>query len=115
MTMNRLEIGQLVFMSHGRGILISANLKQVPLGQAPFLHHLHRSMARISPVEESLFNGFSGTMGLSDCSEAFMLGLRPPALPSRTDSGTLHQSLPSSPGSRPWSVYTCLRPLTPGN
>ena len=49
-------------------------------------------MARISLVEEPLFGGFSGPMGLSDCSEAYTLVLRPSAFPSRTDSGTLRQS-----------------------
>jgi len=62
-----------------------------------------------------LFDGFSGTMSLSDCSEANMLGLRPPAFSSRTDSRTLYQSLPSPPGSRTWSVCTCNRSLTPGS
>jgi len=36
-------------------------------------------------------------------------------LSSRTGSGTLHQSLPSSPGFRTWSVCTCSRSLTPGS
>jgi len=34
---------------------------------------------------------------------------------SRTGSGTLHQSLPSSPGFRTWSLCTCCRSLTPGS
>ncbi len=37
------------------------------------------------------------------------------AFPSRTDSGTHSQSLPSSRGSRSWSVCTCCRSLTPGS
>ena len=72
-------------------------------------------MARITLVEEPLFGGFSGPMGLSDCSEAYPLVLRPSAFPSRTDSETLHQSFPSSPGFRTWSVCTCSRSLTPGS
>jgi hypothetical protein len=36
-------------------------------------------------------------------------------LPSRTGSGTLCQSLPSSPGFRTWSVCPCSRSLTPGS
>jgi len=54
-------------------------LNQIPLGPAPSLHHLRRSMASQFPVAGPLFDGFPGTMGLSDCSAAFMrdYGLRP--------------------------------------
>jgi len=68
-----------------------------PWSDTPYLDHLRRSVARLYPVEEPFFDGFSGTMGLSDCSETYMLGLRAPAFPSRTDGGTLRQSRPSSP------------------
>jgi hypothetical protein len=47
-------------------------LNQIPLGPAPSLHHLRRSMASQFPVAGPLFDGFPGTMGLSDCSAAFM-------------------------------------------
>ena len=64
------------------------NLNQIPLGQAPSLHHLRLSVAMLCMVEGSLFDGFPGTMGLSDCSATFILELRPPAFPSRTGDGT---------------------------
>ena len=63
-------------------------LNQIPLGPAPSLHHLRPSVATLSMVEGSLFDSFPGTMGLSDCSAAFILGLRPPAFPSRAGGGT---------------------------
>ena len=66
-------------------------------------------------IEGPLFDGFSGTIDLSDCSAALLLGLRPPAFPNRTGSTTSCQPLPSSPGSRTWSVRTCCRSLTPGS
>ena len=62
-------------------------LKQVPLGQVPSLHHLRRSMVTPCVIEEPLFDGFPGTMGLSDCSAAFILELRPPAFSSRAGDG----------------------------
>jgi hypothetical protein len=71
---------------------VLVDLKQVPLGQAPFLHYLRRSVVPPCGIEEPLFGGFSGPMGLSDCSEAYTLVLRPLAFPSRTDSETLRQS-----------------------
>ena len=50
----------------------------------PSLHHLRLSVASLCMVEGSLFDGFPGTMGLSDCSAAFILELRPPAFSTRT-------------------------------
>ncbi len=46
------------------------------LGQVPSLHHLRQSMASQFLVAGPLFDGFPGTMNLSDCSTAYMLGLR---------------------------------------
>jgi len=62
-------------------------LKRVPLGQVPSLHHLRRSMVTPCVIEEPLFDGFPRTMGLSDCSAAFILELRPPAFSSRAGDG----------------------------
>ena len=59
-------------------------LNQIPLGQAPFLHHLRQPTASQWLVAGPLFDGFPGTMGLSDCSAAFILELRPPAFSTRT-------------------------------
>ena len=56
-------------------------LKRVPLGQVPSLHHLRQSMVTPCVIEEPLFDGFPGTMGLSDCSAAYTLGLRPKPSP----------------------------------
>ena len=39
-------------------------------------------------IEEHLFNGFSGTMGLSDCPDAYTLGFRSQTFPSRTELRT---------------------------
>ena len=39
---------------------------QIPLGQAPSLHHLRRSVVPPCGIEETLFDGFLGTIGLSD-------------------------------------------------
>jgi len=52
-------------------------LNQIPLGQVPSLHHLRQSMASQFLVAGPLFGGFPGTMNLSDCSTAYLLGLRP--------------------------------------
>jgi hypothetical protein len=48
--------------------------------------------SHIAKVEGALFNSFSGTIGLSDCSEAHMLGLRPWPSPAGLPVGS-HDSL----------------------
>lgn len=54
-------------------------LNPVPLGQGPSLHPLRRSVIMPRVIAEPLFDGFSGTVALSDCSTVYMgdYGLRP--------------------------------------
>lgn len=51
--------------------MATVGFKQVPLGQAPFLHHLRRPVVIFLMIEGALFDGFSGTIGLSDFSEVY--------------------------------------------
>jgi len=65
-------------------------LKQVPLGQAPFLHPLRSSVVIFAMIEGALFDGFSSTIGLSDFSEVYTPGFRPWPSPAGLPSGLLN-------------------------